>query len=336
MSEDTRHRRAIPYTPETRRLGVVVGFDASDQGARALHYAAVEALRRELPLTVISAFTVPRAVAGYVDSAAEITGDSLARRGAEEVLDEAREQLHGYPGQVEYRVEHGDAAGVMIARSEKATHTVVGGRGRGGFVGRLLGSVSSALPAHSHCPTTVINRRYDPDLIGGATRFTARPDHRPVIVGVDGSDHGRVAALHAAEAAVSRATSLQLLLALPPIDSSVHWYSSRSAKEAGITEQELQGLQERLDGEARWLGRHFPDLSIEGVLEEGSAAHVMIGATERAQLTVLGTRGRGGITSALLGSVSRSVLIDAHGPVQVVPLLADKRLKDHEEHSPEL
>ncbi|GAA1180055.1 universal stress protein [Nesterenkonia xinjiangensis] len=336
MNEDARHRRAIPYTRESRGLGVIVGFDASDQGTRALHYAAVEAHRRSLPLTVISAFTVPRAVAGYVDSAAEITGDSLARRGAEDMLDEAREHLRNYPGTVAYRVEHGDAAGVMIARSENAAFAVVGGRGRGGFVGRLLGSVSSALPAHAHCPTTVVNRRYDPGMIGGATRFTPRPDDRPVIVGVDGSRHGRVAALHAAEAAMARGTNLEVLLALPPIDSSVLWYSSRSAKDAGITDKELQGLQERLDGEARWLGSHFPGLSIEGVLEEGSAAHVMASATARAQLTVMGTRGRGGITSALLGSVSRSVLIEARGPVQVVPLLADARLENHEEFSPVL
>lgn len=336
MNEESRHRRAVPYTPRSRALGVIVGFDASDQGSRALHYAAVDALRRDLPLTVISAFTVPRAVAGYVDSAAEITGDSLARRGAEEVLDEAREQLHGYPGRVEYRVEHGDAAGVMIARSENATHAVVGGRGRGGFVGRLLGSVSSALPAHAHCPTTVINRRYDPDLVGGDTRFTARRDERPVIVGVDGSAHGRVAALHAAEAAALRGTSLELLLALPTIDSSLLWYAGRAAKDAGITDQEMQGLQERLDGDVRWLNGHFPELSIDGVIEQGTPTRVMSHATERAQLTVLGTRGRGGITSALLGSVSRSVLMEAHGPVEIVPLLTDERLKDHGEQDPVL
>ncbi|GAB3192260.1 universal stress protein [Nesterenkonia suensis] len=336
MHEDARHRRAIPYTRASRGLGVIVGFDASDQGTRALRYAAVEANRQGLPLTVISAFTVPRAVAGYVDSAAEITGDTLARRGAEEALDEAREYLRSYPGALEYRVEHGDAAGVMVARSENAAYAVVGGRGRGGFVGRLLGSVASALPAHAHCPTVVVNRRYDPDLIGGATRFTARPDDRPVIVGVDGSDHGRVAALHAAEAAVSRGTRLELLLALPRIDSSVLWYSSRTAKESGLTRAELQELQDRLDGETRWLRSHFPDLTVEGHLDEGSPSQVMASATERAQLTVLGTRGRGGLTSALLGSVSRSVLMEASGPVQVVPRLADDRLEDHGAHSPVL
>lgn len=336
MNEDVRHRRTIPYTPESRTLGVIVGFDASDQGTRALHFAAVEAHRRKQPLTVISAFTVPRAVAGYVDSAAEITGDSLARRGAEQVLEEARDHLQGYPDDVEYRVEHGDAAGVMIARSESATHAVVGGRGRGGFVGRILGSVSSALPAHAHCPTTVVNRSYDPGPLGGESQFTIRADSRPVIVGVDGSDHGRVASLHAAEAASARGTSLQLLLALPPLDSSVLWYSSRSARDAGITDRELQGLQERLDGDVRWLTGHFPELSIEGVIEEGAATYVMGSATERAQLTVLGTRGRGSITSALLGSVSRGVLMEAHGPVEVVPRLADPRLKDHDEFSPVL
>src|SRR5699024_776225 len=46
----------------------------------------------------------------------------------------------------------GDASGVMVEHSKNADLAVVGARGRGGFAGRLLGSVALAMPAHSHCP----------------------------------------------------------------------------------------------------------------------------------------------------------------------------------------
>ena len=50
-------------------------------------------------------------------------------------------------------LETGDPAGVLVDLSEEAVLTVVGTRGGGGFADRLLGTVSSALPAHAHCPT---------------------------------------------------------------------------------------------------------------------------------------------------------------------------------------
>lgn len=316
-------------------LGVLTGFDDSEQGRLALHYAAAEAHGRSVPLTVVSAFTVPRAVAGYTDSAAEVTGDSLARQGAEQVLERARERLSTYPGEVTYRVEHGDAAGVLVALSAEAELTVVGGRGRGGFIGRVLGSVASALPAHAACPTVVVNHHYEP-VTDHASRFTHGADERPIIVGVDGSDHGRVAALHAAETASAWNAPLRMVLAMPPLDHALMWYPELAGRGAGVVEQQKQQLQEKLDGEVRWLSGHFPSLEITGRVEEGPAITIMREASENAQLTVVGTRGRGGITSALLGSVSRGTLLGARGPVMVVPALEDPRLSSVTEVQPRL
>jgi nucleotide-binding universal stress UspA family protein len=50
----------------------------------------------------------------------------------------------------------------------------------------------------------------------------------------------------------------------------------------------------------------------------------LIAETERAQLVVVGSRGRGGFTGLLLGSVSQAVLHHARCPVAIVPQLAGR------------
>lgn len=62
-----------------------------------------------------------------------------------------------YPSvSVEYKVLRGGAREALIESSGSAELLVVGARGRGGFVGLLLGSVSQALLHHAHCPVTVV------------------------------------------------------------------------------------------------------------------------------------------------------------------------------------
>src|SRR5699024_2796818 len=64
---------------------------------------------------------------------------------------------------------------------------------------------------------------------------------------------------------------------------------------------------------------HHEGLAVRLELAEGSTASTLIEATRTAALVVLVTRGRGGVASLLLGSVSRSVLNQAKSPVLIVP-----------------
>ncbi|GAA1825699.1 universal stress protein [Nesterenkonia flava] len=325
MATDTAHNPSA--SASTRSLGVLVGFDGSDHARRALHWAAVEAQRRGLPLSIITAFTVPPAVSGWGDPGAEITGDTLARRGAEDVLEQARDYLEGYSGDVSYRVEYGDAAGVLVAHSSNAEMAAVGARGRGGFIGRVLGSVSSALPAHAECPTVVVDRSYHPKEGTGAERFQVEDD-RPVVVGIDGSTGSRVAALKAAEAAVSRGVALRVVMAVPPLDAALLWYPELGPRDDWeVTVRRRRELEDRLEVQVRWLSRHFDHLVITASVTDGLPIEVLREETKGAQLTVVGTRGRGAIAATLLGSTSSGVLLHASGPVMVVPSSEDPRLE---------
>jgi nucleotide-binding universal stress UspA family protein len=60
------------------------------------------------------------------------------------------------PVKIQTSVEQGNAAKVLIERSKGADLIVVGSRGRDGFAGMLLGSVSQHVVAHAHCPVAVV------------------------------------------------------------------------------------------------------------------------------------------------------------------------------------
>ena len=62
-----------------------------------------------------------------------------------------------------------------------------------------------------------------------------------------------------------------------------------------------------------------PDVVITTEAVEGHPAEVLLGATESADLLVVGSRGHGGFVGALLGSVSQHVVTHSHCPVVVVP-----------------
>ncbi|WP_150461020.1 universal stress protein [Nesterenkonia ebinurensis] len=318
----------IPFDPAERDLGVVVGFDGSEQATRALHYAARAAQRRGTKLTVVTAFTLPVGLYANTVGVPDISQEDVKRQMAEKTLDSARDYLSGYPGEVTYRAEHGDASGVLVDLSASAELVVVGARGRGGFIGRVLGSVATALPAHAKAPTVVVPRHYPLPEAEGPERFAPAVSDQPVTVGTDGSPDSRIAVLQAAQAAQDRQAPLRMIVSLPPLDGALMWYPELAPRGAEVSEVRQRELSGTLEAEAEWVSRHFPDLEIIRSVELGEAITVLTSASREAQLTVVGTRGRGGVASALLGSVSRSVLYNAEGPVMVVPHLEDSRLQD--------
>jgi nucleotide-binding universal stress UspA family protein len=60
------------------------------------------------------------------------------------------------PVEVTRVVEEGEPAPTLVQRSSDAALLVVGSRGRGPFVGLLIGSVSQYCVTHAHCPVVVL------------------------------------------------------------------------------------------------------------------------------------------------------------------------------------
>lgn len=295
--------------------GIVVGVDGSDQGLCALQWAAEEAKRRGSILNIVTAYTIPVFAASSMDAGYATLDDQLIRNGAEEVVRQARASISEEGLTVRTYIESGDPSGVLLDLSRQAELIVVGTRGRGGFVGRLLGSVSSALPAHAKCPTVVV-----PLCVADRPMDGARIQEK-IVVGVDGSDRARLAVLVAAELASARGLTLRVVCALAPISGALAWMPATVDQEAVTADVRHQmGI-----GKA-WVQSYFPELEIETDVIEGAPVEVLIRESQTAQLLVSGSRGRGGFAGMLLGSTSQGVLHHSKGPVMVVPDGEDARL----------
>jgi nucleotide-binding universal stress UspA family protein len=318
--------------------GIVVGVEGSDHGQCALVWAAREAERRRRPLHIVTAYSVPIFAASGLDGGYATVDDSVIREGAEAIVRQALDKVSGYNVDVDASVENGDASGVLLEMSETAELLVFGTRGRGGFVGRLLGSVSSALPAHAKCPTVTVPL-ICADRLGETTEDKrikaeqAKMGHQRVenvvVVGVDGSEQARVAVLEAASQAERMGATLRVVCAVPQYSGSLAWVPAPMDRKALFADIRMQ-----LDAGMTWLKSHYPHLSMESELKDGSPVEVLVEASKHVELVVVGTRGRGGFTGMLLGSTSDGVLHHAKGPVMVVPDREDPRLADRASFGP--
>jgi nucleotide-binding universal stress UspA family protein len=194
---------------------------------------------------------------------------------------------------------------VLIDESREAAAVVIGNRGRGGFAGLLLGSVTIQVATHADGPVVVVPPNEDPQAEEG----------RRVVVGVDGSDAADLAAGYAFEMAAQRGVELVAVRAWTP--PKPPWRIDIRPLSLDVDEiatAELGLLRKSL---VHWESM-YPHVRVEPRLVAERAANALVSASEGAQLLVVGSRGLGGLRGKLLGSVSLRVLHHARCAVTVV------------------
>ena len=281
---------------------ILVGIDGSSSALAAARWAAREAVVRRAPIRLVYAFGwMPVHDADDPDQIVPDTRDAL-RRTAEERLAAAAAQVAEVAPDVavSQEVTTGMAAALLVSLSGEAQLAVVGHRGLGGFAGLVIGSVSAALAAHAACPVVVVRGP-------GAARQDG-----PVVVGLDGSPQSEVALAFAVEAAVARRVPLRAVRAwldpaVPYVVTGPADWDEEVKRQQGLLSEQLVGWREK-----------YPALRVEPVLVQDRPAHALAQSTADAQLVVVGSRGSGGLTGMLLGSVSQAMLQHAECPVAVV------------------
>ncbi|SEB96686.1 universal stress protein [Streptomyces sp. TLI_105] len=134
-----------------------------------------------------------------------------------------------------------------------------------------------------------------------------------VVVGVDGSPSSYAALRRAVRQALRSGATLDVV-GVYDVPGATGW-SAPPVDAAFVEEQAAKALSEELGSALSRIGEVPP---LEQHIVRGNPAEVLIEASARAELLVVGSRGRGGFTSLLLGSVGQQCAVHASCPVVIV------------------
>lgn len=277
--------------PAHRPAGrIIVGVDGSPSSEEALRWAAGQARLTGQEFHAVITWQVPVAHEGWGVGEFDWAGH------ATETLQKSAANVLGQPGapEVVQHVIRGHPAKVLTEAVGDADLLVVGSRGHGGFAGLVVGSVSQHLVAHAPCPVVVHHGHRAP--VGR------------IVVGVDGSPESQQALRWAAEQARLAGSTLRAVLAwqlpvgygladLPAPDWSAHASQTLATAVAAACDKDDAA-------------------TVEQEVVEGETAEMLLRRALDADLLVVGSRGRGGFSGLLLGSVSQHAA--AHAPCPVV------------------
>lgn len=294
---------ADAHRTELSRRPVVVGIDGTDQSLRAVRYAALEALRLGSRLRLVHAQPETTPLAPMLPLVGSETLDEVSTR----IVAEARRvavEVAGDQISLDAVVRSGPRVHVLVAVAADAELMVMGHRDRS-LLGRVLtSSTTTGVAAHAACPVVCVPSTWSPDT-----------SQRPVVVGVEDPDQAREELSVAFAAADARRTSLRVLHTwkLPGrYDDAVVSQSTLELWRAAATSVLNRVL-------ADWQ-LAYPAVRVEVDVRHQHPAPALVGASEGADLLVLGRHGRSTPFGMHLGSVARTLIREARCPVEVAPV----------------
>ena len=284
--------------------GIIVCVDGSAASDAAIRWAAHDAALRHLSLTVVHVINpaVTPWPHGPLPDGVAVWQENEGRRILTHALKIAQDaEKDDLTVSVDSEMYSSATIPTLVDLSKDAELMVVGNYGRAALARGLLGSVSSSLVRHAHCPVAVIR-----DEQAGTP---IRIDRAPVLVGIDGSPASELATQIAFDEASRRRVDLVAVHA---------WSDTEIIELPGLDWSAVKGEEERLLAEqlAGWQER-YPDVTVHRHLVCDRPARVLVEKSETAQLVVLGSHGRGVFAGTLLGSVGNAVVQSVHAPVIV-------------------
>ena len=278
---------------------ILLATDGSEEAELAARTAADLAAKTGSELHVVHVLVLPP----------EALRDPFGTEARKEFEKRGRERLDELVGRLEAsggavggaHLRVGSPAAEIVAQAEElgAGMVVLGSRGLGAMRRALMGSVSDSVVRHAPCPVLVV--RSEP------LAFPTK-----ILLATDGSEEATLAASTAAELAKGTDSELHVVHVgsfVPTFLAATEEEPGRAAREARKTLDNEVGRIQAADGTV--VQAH---LRVGGAPEEV----VVLAEDMGAGLIVMGSRGRGGIRRALMGSVSETVMRHAHCPVFLV------------------
>jgi nucleotide-binding universal stress UspA family protein len=281
---------------------IVIGYDESEASRAALEEASLWARSHGGSLLLVHAvyfdpeeFAIPPAqLEKGVEKALRFCASAKASIAATHALD-----------RVDVIVREGEAPDVLasVAVLAKADLVAVGTFGRSGLKRLLVGSVTSEVIAKAPCDVLVVKRPHR----AGAGRYGS------ILAPFDRSPFGRKALARALELAKAEGSKVTAVYVIPRYEEMVELLRT------GAVEASLRAGAEKLLDEAREMASaHGVELGT--LIAEGHAADEIVSAAARlgSDLVIMGTHGWRGVSRAIMGSTTNSVIAHAVTPVLVV------------------
>jgi len=195
-----------------------------------------------------------------------------------------------------------DAEIVEEAEEIGAGLIVMGSRGYGPIRQALIGSVSDSVVRHAHCPVLLVR--------GEPLAFPTN-----ILLATDGSEEADLASSTAVDVAERTGSELHVVHVgevRPVYHPEWHGYITHYEELQQEAQRQLEGHVKRIESTGKTVARAH--------LRMGDPDTEIVGLAGRlgAGLIAVGSRGRGPLRRALMGSVSESVVRHAPCPVMVV------------------
>lgn len=308
---------------------VIAAVDGSEHSLKALEWARAAAVRHGTGLIVAHVLS---------DSAqlyAARRSSLYDRTEPEETEDPVSVRIRAHlaaggplPSEVRYESLEGSVPEALRDIGEGARMLVMGSRGRGGFAALLLGSNSRAVATSAACPVVVVAH----EARGADADPAAQASAGRVVVGLHAAETPDAVLDFAFTEAAARDTTLQVVSAysIPPsptmvIDSPFAVIPPEAL--VGEDENAVPAEREMLRSQTERLApfrAKYPTVPVEQAAVPGDAAGRLVETSKSAALVVVGRHHpRRHIRSLMIGSVANAVLQHAHGPVAIVPTLAE-------------
>ncbi|MGA8248791.1 MAG: universal stress protein [Nocardioides sp.] len=276
---------------------VVVGVDGTGRSLKALMWAAHRASLHEVPLRLVHALPrysvdIPLYPPGRFEE---------AEKHGRELIEEATSLIReAYPDlDIITEMPMGTPAHVLLAESENAHAVVIGAKGEN--IGNLLlGSTALQLVGHAACPVVVVNH--------------VTTGHHLVVAGTDGSLDSTEALAFAFGAAALRQARLQVVsgLGLP------QGWPTHLLRPLPEDNDEVTRRRQEVENQIAPFREQYPHVQVELDVHRDGPLHALATASHRADLLVVGSRGRGGFHGLAVGSLTHKLLHLAGCPMAVV------------------
>lgn len=296
---------ASTHDSPTPADAVVAALDGSRRDDAVIDWASAEAVALSAPLHLVHAVDLGTPLSAYGEL---LTSPDIVDRIEQEstrVVTEARARVESArPGlPVTTALPTGSPSGALLAAADGARVLVVGSARKNRAERVVLGTTSMSVVAHAPCPVVLVPEN-------ASTTGDGR-----VVVGIDGSEHSKLAFRHALDAAAYRGKTVTTVTSW-----NVEVENGVVVTEPGTPEWES------VDGRYRAMAERtiaadreaHPEITVTVEVHHGRAADTLVDIAEGADLLLVGSRGRGGFRGMLLGSVSQRVLALATCPVAIL------------------